>query len=196
LSQCPKCGEKISEEMVFCPQCGSALKPPTEPQPPSPPRIRRYEEEAGRDILGFVPFGFFLISIGVTFLTTPNLIGAISAFFRDFHLVKIMEPNILLPAPRSSHPILYGAFEGFCYLFGIFQVGMLILRFAYGSSPSQRAGTASNVVFWLGAGCLVGILRDQTIGWFAFIAGLIILVGLSIIIRSAITLGMPYKQKI
>ena len=144
-------------------------------------------------MLGFIPFGFFLISIGVTFLTTPNLINEISAFFRDFQLVKIMEPNVFLPAPASSHPVLYGAVEGFCYLFGIFQVGMLILRFAYGSSPSQKAGTASDIVFWLGAGYLLGILRDQMIGWFTFLAGLIILIGISIIIRAAITLAMSYK---
>ncbi len=111
----------------------------------------------------------------------------------DFQLVEIMEPNIFLPAPASSHPVLYGAIEEFSYLFGIFQVGMLILRFAYGSSPSQKAGTASNVVFWLGAGYLLGILKDQAIGWFAFLAGLIILIGLSIIIRSAITLGIAQK---
>jgi len=193
LSHCPKCGEEIREKMVFCPKCGGALKPSTEAQPPSLPRIRRYGEEAGRDVLGFVPFGFFLISIGVTFLTRPNLIDAISAFFRDFHMVKIMEPNVFFPAPVSNHPVLYGAVEEFCYLFGIFQVGMLILRFAYGSSPSQKAGTASDIVFWLGAGYIVGILKDQTIGWFAFIAGLIILIGISIIIRSVITLAIPHK---
>jgi len=144
-------------------------------------------------MLGFIPFGFFLISIGVTFLTTPNLINEISAFFRDFQMEKIMEPNIFFPAPRSNHPVLYGAVEGFCYLFGIFQVGILILRFAYGSSPSQKAGSISDIVFWLGAGYLLGILKDQTIGWFAFLAGLIILIGISIIIRSAITLGMSRK---
>jgi len=178
--------------MVFCPKCGSALKPSTEAQPPSPPRIR-HEEEARRDILGFVPFGFFLISLGVIFLTTPNLFSEISDFFRDFQLVKIMEPNVFLPAPASNHPVLYGAVETFCYLFGIFQVGMLILRFAYGSSASQKAGTASDVVFWLGAGYLVGILRDQIIGWFTFIAGLIILIGITVIIRAAISLTMPRK---
>ena len=178
--------------MIFCPQCGNSLKPPTEAQPPSPPRIRRYEEEAMRDILGVVPFGFFLISIGVIFLTTPNLISEISAFFRDFQL-KELWPNVFLPVPASNHPVLYGAIEKFCYLFGIFQVGMLILRLAYGSPPSQKAGTASDVVFWLGAGYLVGILRDQMIGWFAFIAGLIILIGLTVIIRSTITLGMVRK---
>jgi len=191
LSNCPKCGEKISEEMVFCPRCGSALKPPTEAQPPSPPRIR-HEEEARRDILGFIPFGFFLIAVGVIFLTRPNLISEISDFFRDFQLNELW-PNVFLPAPASNHPVLYGAVEEFCYIFGIFQVGMLILRFAYGSPPSQKAGTASDIVFWLGAGYLLGILKAQTIGWFAFLAGLIILIGLTIIIRAVITLGMARK---
>jgi predicted ferric reductase len=178
--------------MAFCPKCGSALKPSTEPQAPSPPRIKRYEEEARRDILGLVSFGFFLISIGVVFLTSPNLISEISVFFRDFQL-KELWPNVFLPAPTSNHPVLYGAIETFCYIFGIFQVGMLILRFAYRSSASKRAGTASNIVFWLGAGYLLGILKDQTIGWFSFIAGLIILIGICVIIRSIITLAMAHK---
>jgi predicted lipid-binding transport protein (Tim44 family) len=36
MSYCPKCGTKVSEEMVFCPKCGAPLKaekPPTEAPP-------------------------------------------------------------------------------------------------------------------------------------------------------------------
>lgn len=36
VSYCPKCGNRIDDEMVFCPKCGAALKatqPPTAPAP-------------------------------------------------------------------------------------------------------------------------------------------------------------------
>ena len=28
MSYCPKCGNKVDETMVFCPQCGASLKGP------------------------------------------------------------------------------------------------------------------------------------------------------------------------
>lgn len=36
MPYCPKCGNRIDDEMVFCPKCGAALKatqPPTAPAP-------------------------------------------------------------------------------------------------------------------------------------------------------------------
>jgi uncharacterized membrane protein YvbJ len=44
VSYCPKCGEKISEEMTFCPKCGASLKAT---QPPTETRTtyRRHEKE-------------------------------------------------------------------------------------------------------------------------------------------------------
>lgn len=45
MSYCPKCGEKISEEMSFCPKCGASLKatqPPTEARTTA---YRRHEKE-------------------------------------------------------------------------------------------------------------------------------------------------------
>ena len=38
MSYCPKCGNKVDEDMAFCPRCGAALKaPPTGAPPPVGP---------------------------------------------------------------------------------------------------------------------------------------------------------------
>ena len=60
---------------------------------------------------------------------------------------------------------------------------VLVLRFVFGSSISKKAGTVSGVVFWLGLTFFVGLLLAEAAGWFTFLAGFIVVVGLSIIVR-------------
>ena len=35
MSYCPKCGNKVDEDMAFCPRCGATLKAPQTPPPPT-----------------------------------------------------------------------------------------------------------------------------------------------------------------
>ncbi len=89
MSYCPKCGNKVDETMVFCPNCGASLKgAPTSRPPPVPPYQRRNEkgeknekneknekqeknenrekEEKGeRGFVGYLIGGLILITIGV-----------------------------------------------------------------------------------------------------------------------------------
>jgi len=47
MSYCPKCGNKVDETMIFCPNCGASLKTSTyqtAPSPP-PPGYRRNEKQ-------------------------------------------------------------------------------------------------------------------------------------------------------
>ena len=60
---------------------------------------------------------------------------------------------------------------------------VLVLRFVFGSSISEKAGTVSGGVFWLGLAFFVGLLLAEAVGWFTFLAGFIVVVGLSIIVR-------------
>jgi len=84
----------------------------------------------GGDRLSLASFGFFLILIGAISarLITPNYYDEFSAFFRDFHLVRVAS-NVFLPAPKSSHPIVYTAFMDFCIAYGLFQIAVLVFRF-------------------------------------------------------------------
>lgn len=134
--------------------------------------------------IGFISFGFFLILVGFIWLNTPDLKDAIVAFLKDFHLEEAFQ-DVYLPAPKSQwgHPVVYGAFQQFCIGYGLFQIVVLVLRFAFGSSIRDKAGTVSGVVFWLGLAFFAGLLLAEAVGWFAFLAGFIVVVGLSIIVR-------------
>jgi len=139
------------------------------------------------DRLGFVSLGFFLVLVGIIYLTTPNCYGEFVAFFKDFKLVKVA-PNVFFPAPASNHPVVYGAVMEFCFVFGPFQIVLLGLRFVLRDTLSRKAETLSGIIFWLGAGFLLNMLFVENIGWFAFLGGLIIFVGLSLVLRSLVVL--------
>lgn len=151
-----------------------------------------------RDSLSAVSFGVFLLLLGAVFVITPNLYSAVLTFFRDFRLVEIA-PNIFLPAPTSNHPMLYLAVEVFCYLWGLFQIVVLALRFSLGSSIHLKAKTFSRIIFWLGAGLLTSMLATQMLGvgsrgWFAFCSAVAILLGLSLIVQ-AVVLAAAIKSE-
>jgi len=139
----------------------------------------------GRDDTGWISFGAFLIIVALIYLTTPNIVREVEAFFRDFQLEQIFN-NFWWFVPSTNHPVVYGAAEKFCYLFGIVQLGIIALKFAKRSSIHAKAETASSIVFWFGMGYLLSLLAGGTLSWISFLAGFIILVGVSIIIRSLI----------
>jgi len=163
--------------------------------------VRELEEGARRerrDILGLVSFGVFLLLVGMIFIITPNLYRAVERFFGDFHLVEIA-PNIFLPAPVSNHPVLYLAVEVFCYLWGLFQIVTLVLRFALGSPIRLKASTLSRIIFWFGAGWLTGLLGTQILGvgsrgWFAFWSAVAILLGFSLIVEAVVLAAAVYSK--
>ena len=143
-----------------------------------------------RDWFGLVEFGFFLILIGTILLVTPNILGRIENFFKDFDpMAKEIYPNIFLPAPRSDHPVAYKTVMYFCFAFGIFEIIILILRFVEKSPIDKKAGTLGSIVFWMGAGILANTLVTGGSGfWFLFLNGLIIMIGLSIMVRALATI--------
>jgi hypothetical protein len=135
--------------------------------------------------IGFISFGFFLILVGFIWLNTPDLKDAVVAFFEDFHFEEAFQ-DIYLPAPRSewNHKVVYSAFQQFCIGYGLFQILILVLRFVFRSSIGDKAGTVSSFVFWLGLAFFVGLLLTEAVGWFAFLAGFIVVAGLSLVVRS------------
>jgi len=133
--------------------------------------------------------GFFFILVGAIFATTPNLFDKISTFFRDFDLVRV--PNQLgwlLPAPAfpGRHSAVYSTVEKFSFALGLFQIVVLALRFGARSQWGKKAETVSNLVFWLGTSFLIRTLLIESTGWFVFWAGIIMLVGVSLVTRAII----------
>jgi hypothetical protein len=138
-----------------------------------------------RDDTGWISFGAFLIIIAVIYLKTPGLLSEAKAFVTDFHLVELFQ-NFSWFVPSSSHPVLYNAAEQFCYAFGLVQILVLGLEFARRSSTHRKAETFSSIVFWLGAGYILSLLSQGVLAWLSFIAGLVILVGISIVARALV----------
>jgi len=153
-------------------------------------RNRRSWHEHRRDETGWISFGAFLIIIAVIYLRTPGLLSEIKAFVSDFHLVEVYQ-NFQWFVPSTNHPVLYAAAEQFCYAFGLVQILILGLEFAGRSSVHRKAETFSSMVFWLGAGYILSLLSQGALLWLSFIAGLIILIGISIVARALVLVFAP-----
>lgn len=158
---------------------------------------RRHRE----GLISAISAGFFFVLVGAIFITTPSLFERIFDFFRDFGIVTV--PNMAVIywiAPRHpwTHIAVYTALQQFSYIWGFFQMVILALRFVARSPVSKKAETAGNLVFWLGAGgYLIGTFLKETTTkemWFAFWATIIMLIGLSLIVR-AIILAATYSMR-
>jgi len=148
---------------------------------------RRYRE----GLFSAISAGVFFVLVGAIFVTTPNLFDKILAFFNDFNLVPVPNLGFSFPAPASpwTHSVLYSAVTQFSLILGLFQIVILALRFVVGSPLGKKAETASNLVFWLGASYLISTLLNETTTrtiWFVFWAEVIMLIGVSLIIRAII----------
>ena len=137
--------------------------------------------------LGTLSFGFFLILFGIIWIITPNFSSEVIDFVKDFHLEHLTE-HIILPAPEDSHPVVYTAAMQFCLVFGAFQIVVLVLRFIFHDSLDRKSGTISNIAFWFSTSFFLNLLANKSTGWFGFLAGLIISIGLAIIASSLVKL--------
>lgn len=138
-------------------------------------------------MFSLVSLGFFLVLLGFIWAINPDLWSNVVDFFKGFHLENVNE-HIILPAPKGHHLVVYRAAMQFCVAFGVFQIVVLALRFVLGESRDRKSGTLSGIVFWLGVGFFLKMLAVGEIGWFGFVAGLIVVVGLLIIVDSLVKL--------
>jgi len=158
---------------------------------------RRYRE----GIFSAISAGFFFLLIGVIFVITPNLFDRTVDFINDFGLERLPNTAVYFFAPHSPllHQIVFRAVEQLSYAIGFFQIVILALRFFAGSPWNKKAESVSNLVFWIGAGYLIRrLLIESTIRtamiwtamttWFVFWSAIIMLLGVSLIVR-AIILG-------
>jgi len=146
---------------------------------------KRYSRSTGW--LSTLSFGFFLILFGAIWIITPNFSSEVIDFAKDFHPENLTE-HIVLLAPKESHPVVYNAAMQFCLVFGVFQIVILVLRFIFHDSLDKKSGTISNIAFWFSTGFFLNMLANESTGWFGFLAGLIISIGLAIIASSVVKL--------
>jgi len=79
LPYCEKCGAEVDEDQRYCPECGVSLTRGVVRRRRDR-RIRREDDlcfgsDSGRDPLGFLEFGLFLLVVGAVFLSNPSVPG-------------------------------------------------------------------------------------------------------------------------
>jgi hypothetical protein len=154
--------------------------------------LKAFKPRYRESLFSAISAGFFFVLVGIIFVITPNLFDKIVTFFRDFDIVTVPHTrNFFLPAPAflSAHSVVYLAVTQFCLVWGFFQVSILALRFVAHSPLDKKAETASNIVFWLGASYLVSTYLYESatlVKWFVFWSLIIMLIGVSLIVRAII----------
>jgi hypothetical protein len=147
-------------------------------------------------MLSAVSVGFFLILIGVLFISTTNLADSVVTFVSHFQTPQVGNTNIYIPAPEhlEDYVDIYLAARQFSIVWGVFLIAMLGARFIFESPLRRKAENLGDIVFWLGATYLIQIFLvaptqtfPQTIDvtkWFDFWAAIVMLIGVSLIARA------------
>lgn len=141
-----------------------------------------------------IALGGFFILLGSVFVFNDGLWQRITAFFENFttRTFPFGGPDsvIALPAPANpaAHATLYNAVLQFDIGMGFLQIIILALRLMYKSRIGRIAETVGNAVFWFGAAPLVAVfLLPGTLGgWFQYWAALIVIIGISVVVRAIV----------
>ncbi|MEW6506097.1 MAG: hypothetical protein AB1457_19265, partial [Chloroflexota bacterium] len=141
-------------------------------------------------------FGFFIMLLGVIWLSTPNMTDEAIAFGNDLtsHFQNLTG-NVIIPAPQENHPVVYTAAIQFCFIFAAFEVIIFTLRVYYRDLVSKIADDAAGFTFWFSAGYFLYLLLNESTSWLGFIAGLIISGGLALIVSSIVKL-FRWRQRL
>lgn len=139
-----------------------------------------------------VAVGGFLIILGAVFGLTPGIPQKTVDFFSDFigQFYPLGDGTLVLPAPAhpAAHIEFFTAIVYFMVGIGVLQVAILGLRL-FAHSPMRRiAETVGNMIFWFfgAAAAYVFLLSGTLSGWFQFWAALIIIIGISLVVRGII----------
>jgi hypothetical protein len=136
--------------------------------------------------------GAFLILVGTIFVATPGFLDAVVDFFTHFVIVEVPHfAGVFLPMPEHprNYTLIYSAAMQFSLAWGIFLIGLLVIRFVVHSPLQKKAENISDIVAWLSNSVLVSIFLNAettTTMWFAFWAAVITVFGFSLIIRAII----------
>ena len=190
---CTACGTKNEEGVKTCASCGRAISYSSMPWEKEVNKQREMcfgEKDRTHDNISTSSFGIFIALLGIMIISTPNIISEVRSFFEDWRQVNVGK-NVQFAFPSSNHPVLYNALAQFCIFFGIAQIGLLFVEFIQKLSIQRKAGTVREAVLWLGAGSLFYMLSSKSMGLFQFGAMLIILIGVSLILRSVFVAISP-----
>jgi hypothetical protein len=134
--------------------------------------------------------GFFII-LGLVFVLTPGTWHAADTFFRDLRVVNVSTDshiaNLKVPAPANPqmHADFYSAVFNFCVGIGILQIAVLALRLIFSSSVKRISNSVGDLIFWFGAAFSANafLLAGTLKGFWQFWAALLMIIGISLIVR-------------
>ena len=140
--------------------------------------------------------GSFFILLGIVYVINlpSSLWEEVIEFFRNLMTRQVpgIGITLLAPANPASHTVLYGAAFQFCIGLGILQIVFLMLRLIMNSPIGKTAETIGNLVYWFGAAYLVTTYLNSSTNlsrWFVFWAGILIILGLSLVARAFVLFG-------
>ncbi len=151
-------------------------------------------------MLSAIGIVFVFILFAVIYITTPGIWERIVDFFSNMTTTLVPNlPGIYLPVPihPNAHAVLYDAVFRFSLGVGILQIVILGLRAGLRSSLNGISETVGNLVFWFGATYLVSTYLNSTTTtrtWFVFWAGILIVLGLSLIARALVLLTRKFRR--
>lgn len=149
-----------------------------------------------------ISIGLSLILLGTIYITTPSLSYSLQTFLdpNSWTISNIPNTNVFIPLPAtpSTYLAVYLAALEFCLVWGLFQIFVLFFRFIIRSKPYRMGRTISRVVFWLGTSYLIYTYLNSTttiVTWSVFWTALIILIGITFIIRAVVLFGYEILYK-
>ncbi len=144
--------------------------------------------------------GVFIV-LGLVIVLTPGLVQKTEDFFLDLTTVTypLGSSTASLPAPANpaQHLDFFTAVMNFILGVGLLQILILALRLTVHSPIKRISETVGNLVFWLGGAfaAYVLLLAGTLTGWFQFWASLIIIIGVSLLVRFGIHLAARYTRQ-
>jgi hypothetical protein len=146
---------------------------------------RQYQE----GLFTAISVGFFILLVGTLLVINPNLFVKILDFLKDFDTVNVPNTDVTFIGPEfpKSHLTVYQVAGQFSIALAIFQIVILALRFVIPSSWGKRSEAVGTLVFWAGAAFLIQSFLIENTQWFVFWSTIIILAGVSLIARAAVT---------
>jgi hypothetical protein len=176
---CPKCGAEAQEDHKFCSICGASLE--IKPRPAeTKPRVKERNTcfgEGERDYLGLVSVGFFIIIVGIVFLSNMNIIEE----FRQW--IELMSTRRTFVRPSDG---LLSSAKLFFILAGVSNCVMAGIRMAFNDVKNRIISNALSGVALVLFAYFIQLYAARSITWVAALGYEAIAVGLLVMLYSVL----------
>jgi len=172
LTRCPECGEEVSNEMKFCPKCGTALGGMHKGGIERP------------DTLGAISAGMILIIIAVTFIRYPIEPSIIVNYFENMaDRGTFIKPPLIL-----FDPIIF-----FFSAVGLWAIVLSGLRIILQRSERKAIGDLIGGVYSFFCAFLLTNYAADVFTWQRTLAYFIIAAGALVIINAITRFAFPKR---